>query len=587
MTAPILYEPDEQCPRRLLWGVGLQGVMLNVATVAVIVTVTVQAGGGDDAYLSWAMFAALVLAGALTALQASHIRRFAAGHILLMGPTLMFLGISVIALETGGPALLGILTVAAALSSLAMARWLPLLRRIITPAVAGTALMLIAVSVLPIGLERVQRIPADAPQGTGPIAAVVTLLTMTLLSLRASRRWRPWSPLVGVLAGWVVAAGLGAWNIEPVHDARWLGIPADGLPRFELAVGWDFLALLPAFLLVSLVGGVKVVGDGVAVQQASRRNPRATDFRQVQGSLNTNAIGILLSGLAATPLTTPYAASSVRLVTMTAVATRQVGYVIGGVYALLALSPKVVALLVSIPGPVAGAFLLTAMGRLFVSGISTVVKDGLDAQKVAVVATSFGVGAALEHTPIFGDVLGDAWSPLLDSGLVVGTAFAVLLTLFLEVTTPVRHQRLDVVLSVASLPAIDEFLRKIAARMRWNDASTQRLRSAGEETLLSLVEPGAAESAGDAPEATDRERATRLIVIARPGEAAVEIEFVAVFDEQNLEDRLAYLSEEVEGTEGSDEGEISLRLLRHYASSVHHQKYFGLDIVTVQIRGSR
>ena len=58
---------------------------------------------------------------------------------------------------------------------------------------------------------------------------------------------------------------------------------------------------------------------------------------------------------------------------------------------------------------------------------------------------------------------------------------------------------------------------------------------------------------------------------------------MAVFDEENIEDRIAYLSEEAEGVE---DGEISLRLLRHYASSVHHQKYHGIDVVTVQVRGS-
>ena len=66
----------------------------------------------------------------------------------------------------------------------------------------------------------------------------------------------------------------------------------------------------------------------------------------------------------------------------------------------------------------------------------------------------------------------------------------------------------------------------------------------------------------------------------------VELEFLAVFDDENLEDRLAYLSEEAEGAGGPAEGEMSLRLLRHYASSVHHQKFHGLDIVTVQVRAT-
>ena len=36
-----------------------------------------------------------------------------------------------------------------------------------------------------------------------------------------------------------------------------------------------------------------------------------------------------------------------------------------------------------------------------------------------------------------------------------------------------------------------------------------------------------------------------------------------------------------------DEREVSFRLLRHYASSVRHQKYHGIDIVTVEVKGAR
>ena len=95
-----------------------------------------------------------------------------------------------------------------------------------------------------------------------------------------------------------------------------------------------------------------------------------------------------------------------------------------------------------------------------------------------------------------------------------------------------------------------------------------------EETLMSLVQRSEEETGGGPP---------RLMVTARPGAGVMELEFIAVFDEQNLEQRLAHLDEE---TEGLEEGEVSLRLLRHYASSVQHQKYYGLDIVTVQVKGS-
>ena len=53
---------------------------------------------------------------------------------------------------------------------------------------------------------------------------------------------------------------------------------------------------------------------------------------------------------------------------------------------------------------------------------------------------------------------------------------------------------------------------------------------------------------------------------------------------ENIEDKLAYMGETPEIQDGR---EISFRLLRHYASSVRHQKYHGVDIVTVRVEGAR
>ena len=121
-------------------------------------------------------------------------------------------------------------------------------------------------------------------------------------------------------------------------------------------------------------------------------------------------------------------------------------------------------------------------------------------------------------------------------------------------------------MNVDSLPSIDAFLRQFGDRAGWNAPSVERLRSAGEETLSSIVQ---GEDSGN-----------RLIVNARRDGGTIELEFVATQEGANLEDRLAYLSDqpEIEGEE-----EISFRLLRHYASSVRHRKYHDVDIVTVQV----
>ena len=435
--------------------------------------------------------------------------------------------------------------------------------------------MLIAVTVLPVALDRVQETPVDAPGATGPTVAIVTLIVIVGLALRVSGAWRLWSPLIGIGVGCVIAALFGAYDVQRVADAPWAGIPDSGFPGFDLSFDAGFWALLPVFVVITLVGGIKNIGDSVAIQGASRRRPRVTDFRLVQGSLNTNGLGILLSGIAGTPPTTVYSSTSVSLTSLTGVAARRVGYVIGALLLVLALFPKLTAVLLTIPSPVMGAYLLTAVGLLFVGGIRTAVQDGLDAQKALVVGIGFSVGAGIEQQTIFADLFGGTWGALLDNGMLAGAVATVLMTLFLNLTSPRRGGRLEVKLHTSSLPEIDTFARTVASRLGWNERSTDRLCSAAEETLMSLLETGDEHAADDAP---------RLIIVARPGTGTVEMEFMAVFDEENLEDRLAYLSEEAEGFK---EGELSLRLLRHYASSVHHQKYYGLDIVTVQVKGSR
>ncbi|MXY34623.1 MAG: hypothetical protein F4Y60_11160 [Boseongicola sp. SB0664_bin_43] len=68
-----------------------------------------------------------------------------------------------------------------------------------------------------------------------------------------------------------------------------------------------------------------------------------------------------------------------------------------------------------------------------------------------------------------------------------------------------------------------------------------------------------------------------------PPSAGAILEFVVASGEEiNLEDRISQLGEHVTGA--SLDREASLRLLRHLASSVHHQQYHGTEVVTVKVK---
>ena len=280
------------------------------------------------------------------------------------------------------------LVILSSLLKFVVAARLSLLRRIITPVVSGTILMLIAATVI----LAVFGILTDVPEGASPIAAPltsgVTLAVVTLLLLRAPRAWQLWSPIIGIVVGCAVAFPFGLYDSHVVLNAPWVGIPALAWPGIDLSPDLKFWALLPAFLVITIITSFKAVADVSAVQRVSRRQPRASDFRLIQGGLNINGLSSLASGLAGT-VPTMTSSPSVAMISLTGVASRSVGIWAGIVFIALALLPKLTALLLAIPAPVAAAYIMIIMGLVFIEGVQTVAQDGIDHRKAVVVAVSF------------------------------------------------------------------------------------------------------------------------------------------------------------------------------------------------------
>lgn len=570
----IRYGPDESCPLPLALGVAVQYVVLVLPPTVLVVILTVRASGQDDAHLTWAVFAAFIINAVVTTIQAVRLWRLGCGLTVVTGPTVQFVAVTAAAASQGGPALVASLLVASSLFQFAVAAWLPLMRRIITPVVSGTVLMLVAVTIVPVVMARLADVPQGNPPESGPVVAAVTLAVSAALALRAAGVWRVWSALISIGIGCMTAAFFGIYDFQRVIDAPWFGIPDARLPGFDLAFGLEFWTLLPTFLVLTLVLAIKGISDNVIIQNASQRRQRAIDFRQVQGAVGANSVGMLLAGIAGTPPTMAFSSFGSALIGLTGVAARRIGFTLAAVFVFLALLPKFTALLLTVPDPVMGAYLLLLLGLFFVGGLQTVAQDGLDQQKVLVVGLSFAVGMGMQYQNVVELVLGPSWGSLLGNAVVSGLLVAVLLTAFIELSGR-RGKRLEVALDDSTLPAIDGFLRDVAAGMRWNDPSTMRLRSAGEEAIASLMPSSGSESA---------DRAPWLRVSARPGARVVELEFVAsVIGRENLQDRLAYLEEQ---PAVADPGELSFRLLRHYASGVQHRQYYGIDVVTIRVEGS-
>ena len=391
-----------------------------------------------------------------------------------MGTSGAFIAVCVIALEQGRPAMMASLIVVSSLFQFLMAARLSLLRRIFTPVVAGTVIMLVAATVMPIVFDTMNDVPDGTSEAAAPIVALATLATIAALVLRAPAAWRLWSPLIGIVVGCAVAVPFGIFDLQQVLEAPLIGVPFGSWPGFDLTLGAEFWALLPAFVVVTLVGAIETVGDSVAIQRVSRRRPRATDFRVVQGALNADGVGNLLSGIAGTLPNTTYS-SSISLAEVTGIAARRVGIVIGIIFVALAFFPKVAALLIAIPGPVVAAYVTILVGLLFVQGMKIIIADGVDHRKAIVTGLAFWIGSGFQNQWIFPDLLGEGFlGVLLGNGMTSGALVAVIMMAFMELTGP-RRRRLKVALDSDALPKVNEFLRGFASRSRWDALSTDRL----------------------------------------------------------------------------------------------------------------
>ena len=563
----VRYEARDALPAPLAFGMGLQHAALQVSFVVLFPAIVFRAGGAEN-YLSWGVFASLLTAGVFTGLQALRLGRVGAGYILVGGPSTIFIAIIPTALVAGGPALLATLVVASGLVQLVSMWQLARLRQLLTPTVTSTVLMLVPVPVMPLLFDMLHQTPPGAAAAAGPLCIGLTLAVIIGLGLKGTDTLRLWTLGLAPIAGSLLAGLFGLYDTHRVAEAAWVGVPDIGWPGLDLSFGPLFWTLLPAFVLLTLIETIKSTGLFVAIQRVSWRRPRAVDFRAVQGAVAATGVSNLLTGLSATVPSTPYS-ESVSVVELTGVAARRVGLAIGVVYILLAFLPKGTALFLAIPDPVIAAALLPLFTLIFVAGMREVVQSGTDYRTGLIVGVSFWTGVGFQYDMIFPAYFSQFAGGLLQNGMTSGGLTALLLTVLMKLTAP-RGSKFRGPLDLAELPRIRAFLGTFATASGLGVA-LERLEAATEETLQALLDAGS----GD-------RRALLLTARKEDGEAILEFIVGAVGDDSsNLQDQMTLLADQPPETALASE--VSFRLLRHFASAVHHQQFHDLDIVTVRV----
>ncbi|MYK26737.1 MAG: hypothetical protein F4052_07290 [Dehalococcoidia bacterium] len=566
----IHYEPDEKCPPFRAIISALQIFIPNTISLVMLASLVVRASDESDAYLSWVTFTVLAVTGAGMILQTLKLRQLGSGRLIVANFNVPFLAVCALALSVGGPGLLASLVVVSTLVQSVLTLRLASLRRIFTQTVSGIVVMLVAVSAMPFIISRAVTPPEGESTVLFLVPGMVALAAGVLISLQDKPVWRMWILTVTVVVGLIVAAPLGFYDADIVADARWVSLPPFEWPGRDLVFNTDFWALLPVFVFVNLTAFMKAVGDLSVIYRASYRAQSAVDFRTVQGGLNVYGAGTLLSGLLGTlPVAAPWSATAV-YIAFTGVAARSVGIYLGILTIVVAFFSKFLAILVAIPSPVVSAAYIIIFSMLFIEGAKTVFTGQVDQKKATITGVAMVLGlSAGSLSALFEGTT----SHLIGNTIVIGGIAAILMTLVTEISG-FRARKLQTELSQSSLAAIDEFLSQFAETHSWTEEGGNRLRLVGEEAILSLLEE---EQEGAA------EQKRRLVATIHPDRGSAELEIVVASDDAiqgNIENRMAYLGQD-QALE--DEQELSVRILRHYASSVHHRKYYGIDIVSCRV----
>lgn len=569
----VRYEPDEKAPHLLAAAMAGQTVLLILAGIMITPLVIARGAGASDADASWMVFAALVAAGVSTWLQLIRKGPIGSGYVLFVGSNVAFVGVAVAAYKAGGIPLLATLGAVGALATFAFTRWLPMLRAVLTPAVGGTVLMLMALSVGPVVWGMLSRpLPGaelGAPHG---VVFLLTLTVITLILLFGKGMLRLWAPLIGVGIGTLAATWFGHLDVSKVMAAPWFGIPGEGWPGIDLSFDARFWSLLPSFVLLSLVGCMETYADGISVQRMSHRKERPIDFRAVQGAINADGTGSIFAALLGTVPNTVFS-TSLAVGGITGIAARRVGMWGGLFLLLLAFSPKISAAVATIPSQVAGAYILILIVIIFGHGIRLVNEEGLGFEVGLAVCLSFWIGLSAQSGGLMNAIM-PAWlQTIFSNGTTVGGVTAMIMMLAISWRRGPKD-RVTVPLSPRAVITLNDTVARFARRVGWDARAEHRLMLAVEEAVIFLCEER---------EATGAKGQGKLAVRLKEANGEAEVEMVTGPSERNLEELVAAASN---APQAEDQANLAIRLLAAVAKDLKHLQYKQGDYLSFRVDSS-
>ncbi len=425
MRSTTVHPCDEQLPLGRLLTLGIQHVLVMYAGAVAVPLIVGGALALPKDQIAFLISADLFSCGIATLIQTLGLWIFGIRLPVIMGCTFAAVG-PMVAIGTNPQ--LGILdifgsTIAAGAVGIVLAPAIGKLLRFFPPVVVGTVISVIGLSLMEVGINWAAGGVGNPDYGN-PLYLGLSLFVLALILL-INKFCRGFlaniSVLVGIVAGFVVAAATGHVSFDGVRHAAWVGVVTPfhfGLPHFDpLAIATMVTVMFVTF--IESTGMFLAVGDMVG-----RPVDRATLVR----GLRVDGLGTLVGGIFNSFPHTSFS-QNVGLIGVTGVKSRFVCATGGLILVTLGLFPKMAQVVASVPPFVLGGAGIVMFGMVAASGIKSLsrVDFSTNPHNLFIVAVSLGLGLVPVVSPKFFAQLPHALSPLLHSGILLASASAVLL----------------------------------------------------------------------------------------------------------------------------------------------------------------
>lgn len=336
--------------------------------------------------------------------------------------------ISASILSSGGPgaAYLGLMVVGLIYAIIAViikfvgSAWL---KKLLPPVVIGPMIIIIGLSLAPVAIGSAG---LDGSAGwQAPVVALITFLTVVLLSVKAKGFLKIVPFLVAIFVGYVASVAVGLVDLIAVFE----GVKFFSLPNFTFIGTYDFdFSAVLMFAPLAFVTIAEHIGDHVVLGEIT-----GNDFIQEPGldkTLLGDGLATFVSAAIGGPANTTYGENT-GVIAITKVGSVWVTGLAAFFAILLGFFGYIQAFINSIPWPVIGGMTIVLYGLIAANGVKVLIKDKTDLgnmKNLIIVSTMLVIGLG-------GAALGITASTTL-SGMSLAAIVGILLNQGLNLLAP-------------------------------------------------------------------------------------------------------------------------------------------------------